>query len=253
MRSTTQSAPCVTWCRTTSCRWLRCWPWSRRSVRMPTPCATRRSRCSRPWPPPTPAVRARAVRRLPRRARCRGRLHGRDLRGCAPRDRLVAVGRRALRVRAGKGLTATALEAVIEFQAPPRLLFSPDGCQPHPNHLRFRLGHHDGVTLGLQAKEPGERLVSRPVGLDSTSSTSSAPATRPTKGSSATPWKVTRAALPGRTAWRPRGGSSSRSWTSPVRSTATRAARGDRRQPTRSSPTAMAGTLQTSCRRCEGR
>ena len=69
-------------------------------------------------------------------------------------------------VRAGKGLTATALEAVIEFQTPPRLLFSPDGCQPHPNHLRFRLGHHDGVTLGLQAKEPGERLVSRPVGLD---------------------------------------------------------------------------------------
>lgn len=69
-------------------------------------------------------------------------------------------------VRAGKGLAATALEAVVEFQTPPRLLFSPDGCQPHPNHLRFRLGPHDGVTLGLQAKEPGERLISRAIGLD---------------------------------------------------------------------------------------
>ncbi len=43
-------------------------------------------------------------------------------------------------VRAGKGLPATALEAVVELHAPPRLLFSPDGCQPRPNFLRFRLG-----------------------------------------------------------------------------------------------------------------
>jgi glucose-6-phosphate 1-dehydrogenase len=71
-------------------------------------------------------------------------------------------------LRAGKALATTALEAVVEFCAPPRLLFSPDGCQPHPNHLRFRLGHHDGVTLSVQAKEPGQRLVSRPVDLDVT-------------------------------------------------------------------------------------
>jgi glucose-6-phosphate 1-dehydrogenase len=69
-------------------------------------------------------------------------------------------------LRTGKGLATTALEAVVEFCAPPRLLFSPDGCQPHPNHLRFRLGHDDGVTVTVQAKEPGERLVSRPVDLD---------------------------------------------------------------------------------------
>lgn len=69
-------------------------------------------------------------------------------------------------VRAGKGLAATALEAVVEFHAPPRMLFSPDGCQPHPNHLRFRLGQGDGVTLSMQAKEPGEHLISRTVGLD---------------------------------------------------------------------------------------
>jgi glucose-6-phosphate 1-dehydrogenase len=69
-------------------------------------------------------------------------------------------------VRTGKGLPTTGLEAVVEFHAPPRLLFSPDGCQPHPNHFRFRLGHNDGVILSMQAKEPGARLVSRTVGLD---------------------------------------------------------------------------------------
>ena len=69
-------------------------------------------------------------------------------------------------VRAGKALAATATEAVVELHAPPRLLFSPDNCRPHPNFLRFRLGRHDGVTLSVQAKAPGERLVSRPVELD---------------------------------------------------------------------------------------
>ncbi len=69
-------------------------------------------------------------------------------------------------VRAGKGLAATALEAVVELHAPPRRLFSPQGCQPGPNFLRFRLGADDGVTVYVQAKEPGERLVSRPVELE---------------------------------------------------------------------------------------
>ena len=69
-------------------------------------------------------------------------------------------------VRAGKGLAATALEAVIELHAPPRLLFSLQGCQPRPNFLRFRLGPADGVTVCVQAKEPGERLVSHPVELE---------------------------------------------------------------------------------------
>ena len=68
-------------------------------------------------------------------------------------------------VRAGKGLAVTALEAVVELHAPPRLLFSPQGCQPRPNFLRFRLGADDGVTVCVQAKEPGERLVSHPVEL----------------------------------------------------------------------------------------
>jgi glucose-6-phosphate 1-dehydrogenase len=68
-------------------------------------------------------------------------------------------------VRAGKGLPATALEAVVELHAPLRLLFSPEGCQPCPNFLRFRIGSGDGVTVCVQAKEPGKRLVSRPAEL----------------------------------------------------------------------------------------
>jgi glucose-6-phosphate 1-dehydrogenase len=69
-------------------------------------------------------------------------------------------------VRAGKALAATALEAVVKLHAPPRLLFSPEGCQPGPNFLRFRLGPDDGVTVCVQAKEPGEHMVSRPVELE---------------------------------------------------------------------------------------
>ncbi len=69
-------------------------------------------------------------------------------------------------VRAGKALSATATEVAVEFESPPRLLFSPEGCQPHPNHLRFRLGHHDGVTFSVQAKAPGESLISQSVDLD---------------------------------------------------------------------------------------
>ena len=37
---------------------------------------------------------------------------------------------------------------------------------PEPNLLRFRLGTDDGVTLSLQAKQPGEQLHSRTVDLD---------------------------------------------------------------------------------------
>ena len=70
-------------------------------------------------------------------------------------------------IRTGKELPVTSTEAVVEFSAPPRLLFSPPGSRPpHPNHLRFRLGKDDGVMLHLQTKAPGEALSSRPVDLE---------------------------------------------------------------------------------------
>ena len=70
-------------------------------------------------------------------------------------------------LRAGKRLGETALEAVIEFKEPPRLLFAEAGTpRPHPNHLRLRLGGgHEGIELSLQAKVPGESTRSRAVPL----------------------------------------------------------------------------------------
>ena len=70
-------------------------------------------------------------------------------------------------VRAGKDLAVTATEAVITFNQPPRLLFTGGkASRPSPNRLRFRLGHDDGVTLHMQAKAPGEDLVTRGVDLE---------------------------------------------------------------------------------------
>jgi glucose-6-phosphate 1-dehydrogenase len=70
-------------------------------------------------------------------------------------------------VRTGKSLPVHATEAVVTFAAPPRLLFAKAGAvRPQPNRLRFRLGHNDGVTLEMQAKAPGDDLVSHPVGLE---------------------------------------------------------------------------------------
>lgn len=70
-------------------------------------------------------------------------------------------------LRAGKALPVTATEAVVEFKAPPRLLFAHAGNRsPEPNHLRFRLGSDDGIMLHLQAKAPGDELATRPVNLE---------------------------------------------------------------------------------------
>ncbi len=70
-------------------------------------------------------------------------------------------------IRTGKHLPVTATEAIVEFSAPPQLLFTPKGARaPHPNHLRFRLGKDDGVMLHLQTKAPGDDLRSQPVDLE---------------------------------------------------------------------------------------
>ena len=69
-------------------------------------------------------------------------------------------------IRTGKRLATSATEAVVEFSSPPRLLFAkPGAAAPHPNHIRFRFDRWDGVTLSLQAKQPGDAVVSRPIDL----------------------------------------------------------------------------------------
>lgn len=70
-------------------------------------------------------------------------------------------------IRAGKHLPVTATEAIVEFKAPPRMLFADaSSTAPHPNHLRFRLGEVGGIMLQLHAKTPGDRLLTHPVDLE---------------------------------------------------------------------------------------
>ncbi len=65
-------------------------------------------------------------------------------------------------VRVGKAMAQAATEAVIELQAPPRLLFDEAGGPvPERNLIRLRLGKNDGVTFSLQAKTPGPHLDSQ--------------------------------------------------------------------------------------------
>jgi glucose-6-phosphate 1-dehydrogenase len=72
-------------------------------------------------------------------------------------------------IRTGKNLPASATEAVIEFQRPPRMLFADAAAgRPRSDHLRFRLGAAGGISLQLQAKEAGDHLASRAVELDVT-------------------------------------------------------------------------------------
>ena len=67
-------------------------------------------------------------------------------------------------VRVGKGLAASATEAVIELREPPRMLFDEaGGPPPGRNLIRLRLGSNDGVSFVLQAKTPGPQLDSQDV------------------------------------------------------------------------------------------
>lgn len=64
-------------------------------------------------------------------------------------------------VRAGKCMPDTVLEAVVEFNKPPREVFG----STEPNLVRFRLGARDGVDISLQAKVPGAKLITESVEL----------------------------------------------------------------------------------------
>ena len=57
-------------------------------------------------------------------------------------------------VRAGKGLATTLTEAVVEFKAPPRMLFADAEHSAHANTLQFRMKPDYLIGLSLQAKRP---------------------------------------------------------------------------------------------------
>jgi glucose-6-phosphate 1-dehydrogenase len=70
------------------------------------------------------------------------------------------------RLRTGKHLPLNAVEVVVEFRRPATLTAAgEDARRPDPNLVRFRLGRSDGVTISIQAKEPGRRPISRPISL----------------------------------------------------------------------------------------
>ncbi len=68
-------------------------------------------------------------------------------------------------IRAGKAMDRTVTDAIVEFTAPPRALFSEGNFQPRPNTMRFELKPNDVIELNMQAKRPGESLKSEPVKL----------------------------------------------------------------------------------------
>jgi glucose-6-phosphate 1-dehydrogenase len=71
-------------------------------------------------------------------------------------------------IRAGKALDRTWTEAEIEFDCPPRPLFTDPSCAPQPNRLRFVVKPNDHIEFEMQAKRPGSELISETVriGLD---------------------------------------------------------------------------------------
>ncbi len=80
-------------------------------------------------------------------------------------------------IRAGKMMAKTVTEAVVEFAAPPRLMFSDRTDRaPHANHLRFRIKPDDTVSLYLQTKVPGDALIGAGVDLEVSASGELGPA-----------------------------------------------------------------------------
>ncbi len=62
------------------------------------------------------------------------------------------------RIRTGKALNETLTEAVVEFTAPPRPLFTDHTSAPEPNRLRFVMKPNDIIEFEMQAKRPGDLL-----------------------------------------------------------------------------------------------
>jgi glucose-6-phosphate 1-dehydrogenase len=68
-------------------------------------------------------------------------------------------------IRAGKGLATSVTEAVVEFARPPRPMFASPECKPGPNRLTFRTKPEPEISLSVQAKVPGLKMLSGPTEL----------------------------------------------------------------------------------------
>jgi len=67
-------------------------------------------------------------------------------------------------VRAGKNLSRTATEVMVELRRAPPVVFK-EAPAPHGNYVRFRLGPQVAIAVGARIKEPGEHLVGKPIEL----------------------------------------------------------------------------------------
>ena len=68
-------------------------------------------------------------------------------------------------IRAGKGMAETITEAVVEFRPPPTAMFGGVDKMAGSSILRFRMKPDNAITLTMQAKTPGDEMVSAPVDL----------------------------------------------------------------------------------------
>jgi len=67
-------------------------------------------------------------------------------------------------VRAGKALTTTTTEVIVEFKNPPQVVFN-EAMPSMGNYVRFRLSPRVVIALGARAKRPGEGMSGGPVEL----------------------------------------------------------------------------------------
>ncbi len=68
-------------------------------------------------------------------------------------------------IRAGKAMAETLTEAVIEFRPPPTAMFGGADNIAGSSILRFRMKPDNAISLTMQAKTPGDEMVSAPVDL----------------------------------------------------------------------------------------
>jgi len=70
-------------------------------------------------------------------------------------------------LRTGKRLAAKASQILIVFKREPIDLFDQLGCDLRgSNHLRIRINPDEGISIGFDAKVPGQRMLIRPVRMD---------------------------------------------------------------------------------------
>lgn len=68
-------------------------------------------------------------------------------------------------IRAGKSMSRTVTEAVVEYVQPPRQLFKEADGVIEPNRMRFRMKPDDLIQLSMQVKQPGDQVLMETVDL----------------------------------------------------------------------------------------